>query len=65
MRDALPHSPEYRPVPGADHFDFLPPCSTLLAALAPAICMPTPGFDRAAFQDQFNREVVGFFRRTL
>lgn len=65
VRDALPRSPEYRSVPGADHFDFLPPCSTRLAALAPAICAPTPGFDRAAFQDQFNREVIDFFRRTL
>ncbi|MFN7128804.1 MAG: alpha/beta hydrolase family protein [Brevundimonas sp.] len=65
VRDALPRPPEYRAVPGADHFDFLPPCSAQLAAAAPAICTPTPGFDRAAFQDQFNREVIGFFRRTL
>lgn len=65
VRDALPRPPEYRSVPGADHFDFLPPCSARLAALAPAICTPTPGFDRAAFQDRFNREVAAFFRRTL
>jgi predicted dienelactone hydrolase len=65
VRDALPRPPEYRSVPGADHFDFLPPCSAQLAAVAPAICAPTPGFDRAAFQDHFNREIIGFFRRTL
>ncbi|WAC59452.1 alpha/beta hydrolase family protein [Brevundimonas sp. SL130] len=65
VRDALPRPPEYHSVPVADHFDFLPPCSSRLAALAPVICTPTPGFDRAAFQDQFNREVIGFFRRTL
>lgn len=65
VRDALPRSPEYHSVAGADHFDFLPPCSARLAALAPMICTPTPGFDRAAFQDRFNRALIGFFRRTL
>lgn len=65
VRDALPRPPEYREVPGADHFDFLPPCSPQLAAAAPAICVATPDFDRAAFQNDFNREIVGFFRRTL
>ena len=65
VRDALPRPPQYHSVPGADHFDFMPPCSAQLAALAPAICTPTPGFDRAAFQDGFNRQVIDFFRRTL
>lgn len=65
VRDALPRPPEYRVVPSADHFDFLPPCSARLAAAAPIICVATPGFDRAAFQEQFNREVVRFFRQTL
>ena len=65
VRDALPRPPEYRVVSGADHFDFLPPCSARLAAAAPIICVATPGFDRAAFNEDFNREVVRFFRRTL
>lgn len=65
VRDALPEAPEYHVAEGARHFDFLPPCSERLAALAPAICTPTPGFDRAAFQDRFNAEVIGFFQRTL
>lgn len=64
-RDALPNPPEYRVAEGARHFDFLPPCSERLAAMAPAICAPTPGFDRAAFQARFNVEVIRFFRETL
>lgn len=65
VRDALPRPPEYRSVPSADHFDFLPPCSARLAAVAPMICTPTPGFDRATFHNDFNRQVIDFFRRTL
>lgn len=65
VRDALPRAPEFRQVEGAGHFDFLPPCTPQLAAAAPIICTPTPGFDRAAFHDQLNREVVRFFEAHL
>lgn len=65
VRDALPVAPEYRRVEGAAHFDFLPPCSPELAAAAPIICKPTPGFDRAAFHETLNREVVRFFKEQL
>ena len=65
VRDALPTPPEYRRVEGAGHFDFLPPCSPELAAAAPMICAPTPGFDRAAFHETLNREVVRFFKEKL
>ena len=65
VRDALPRSPEYRRVTGAGHFDFLPPCSAELAANAPIICAPTPGFDRAAFHEALNREMIRFFKTHL
>lgn len=65
IRDRLPSPPDYRVVTDAGHYDFLPPCSPALAAVASAICAPTPGFDRAAFHDTFNREVVKFFRAHL
>lgn len=65
VRDALPSPPDYRVAEGAGHFDFLQPCSARLVAAAPAICEPTPGFDRAAFHEQLNREVVAFFKRKL
>ncbi|MDQ0464706.1 putative dienelactone hydrolase [Caulobacter ginsengisoli] len=65
VRDALPRQPEYIRVDGAGHFDFLPPCSPELAAAAPMICTPTPGFDRAAFHERLNGELVRFFRANL
>lgn len=63
VRIALPRPPEFHLVPGADHFDFLPPCSAALAKIAPPICATR--IDRAAFHTQFNAEVVRFFRKTL
>jgi predicted dienelactone hydrolase len=32
---------------------------------APDICQEHGGFDRAAFHEVFDREVVGFYERTL
>jgi hypothetical protein len=32
---------------------------------APDICVSRPGFDRVAFQQTFNREVVRFFEQQL
>lgn len=63
VRQALPRPPEYHVVAGADHFDFMPPCSPALAKDAPEICVP--GFDRAAFHTRFNAEMVRFFRDKL
>jgi len=65
VRDALPTPPEYHVVGGADHYDFLPPCNDILRRSAPVICPSPAGFDRAAFHETFNREVVAFFVRTL
>ncbi|MBV8619510.1 MAG: dienelactone hydrolase [Curvibacter sp.] len=65
VRLALPQAPEYHVVPLAGHFDFLAPCSALLAQHVPDICRSNPGFDRAAFHERFDAEVVGFFERTL
>lgn len=64
VRKNLPKPPEYHVVPGADHFDFLPPCSPALAKAAPSICGDGV-FDRAVFHAAFNAEVVRFFRKTL
>jgi len=65
VNDALPTPPDYHVVAHADHFDFMPPCSAALAANAPMICQPTPGLDRAAFHEEFNRDVVSFFEQSL
>lgn len=65
VRDALPIPPEFHFEPGAGHFDFLPPCRPEVRASAPMICLSAPDFDRAAFHERFNAEVVRFFRETL
>ena len=65
VRTALPLPPETHVVAGADHFDFLAPCTDRLAHLAPQICLSAPGFDRAAFHLEFNRQVVQFFQAHL
>ena len=52
-------------VAGADHYDFLAPCSDALRKAAPEICVSAPGFDRIAFHQTFDREVVRFFQKTL
>jgi predicted dienelactone hydrolase len=65
VRIALPNPPEYHVVENADHFDFLAPCTDMLRQIAPVICVSRPGFDRAAFHQTFNAEVVRFFKETL
>ncbi len=65
VRLALSEAPDYHVVANAGHFDFLAPCSDALASMAPAICMSSAGFDRAAFHVGFDAEVVKFFEKTL
>jgi predicted dienelactone hydrolase len=65
VREALPKAPEFHRVERAGHFDFLTPCTAQLAKAAPAVCAPTPGFDRAAFHEDFNRQIARFFAETL
>lgn len=65
IRDRLGRPPEYHRVSDAGHYDFLPPCTPDMAAAIPVLCRSKPGFDRAAFHQSFNREVVRFFRETL
>lgn len=65
VRAALPQAPEYHVVPHAGHYDFLPPCDTRLSRKRPEICTSLAGFDRSAFHEQFNADVVQFFQATL
>lgn len=65
FRDRLPGDPEHRLVAGALHHDFLVPCGAELRMTVPELCQSGPGFDRAAFKQTFNREVVAFFVREL
>jgi predicted dienelactone hydrolase len=65
VRAALPVAPDYHVAQGADHFDFLAPCSDVLKAQAPFICASSLGFDRAAFHQAFNDAVTAFFLAKL
>lgn len=68
VRLALPDARQmldYHVIPNAGHYDFLVPCSSALASIAPTICSSAPGFDRAAFHASFNAAVVGFLSRAI
>jgi predicted dienelactone hydrolase len=65
LRQRLPQPPEYHVIPDAGHYDFLPPCSASLAAANPLICADPSGFSRTTFHEEFNGDIVRFFRRTL
>ncbi len=69
VRRSLPTAPEFHEVKGAGHFGLLPPCNPSLEAALPKIwamvCVDATGFDRAAFHERFNRDVVAFLARTL
>ncbi|MFC5499371.1 alpha/beta hydrolase family protein [Caenimonas terrae] len=62
---ALPARPAIHTVAGAGHFAFLPPCPPQFAQALPELCQDRPGFDRKAFHDDFNAQVVDFFRRSM
>lgn len=65
VRASLARQPEYHVVPRAGHFDFLAPCTAQLAAMAPPICVSQEGFDRTAFHQRFNADVVKYFKEFL
>ena len=65
IRDGLASKPEWHFVENANHFAFLAVCSPKLALDAPRICATPSGFDRAAFHERFQPEMIAFFRRTL
>jgi predicted dienelactone hydrolase len=58
----LPVKHEYHVVPNSGHFAFLAPCPPPLATARPEICTDAPGFDRGAFHQQLDTDVLVFFR---
>jgi predicted dienelactone hydrolase len=65
VAEALPQHPDFRTVPNAQHFSFLPPCPPDMARRLPELCTDLPDFDREAFHKEFNAQVLDFFRRAL
>lgn len=62
---ALPEKPDYQLVADAGHFVFLTPCTERQARAVPALCRDEGGFDRVAFHETFNADVLAFFRKEL
>jgi predicted dienelactone hydrolase len=60
----LPAKHEYHMVPNSGHFAFVI-CPPAMAKAAPEICTDAPGFDRVAFHQQFNADVLAFFQAEL
>ena len=61
----MPIVPEYRIVKGAGHYGFLAPCPEALIEEDPDICRDRPGFDRIAFHERLNAQLLDYFERTL
>lgn len=65
VRRLLPRPPEFHLVARAGHFAFMPPCGAMKLLLPPMLCSDAEGFDRAAFHNRFNKDVVAFFNARL
>jgi predicted dienelactone hydrolase len=65
LRSRLPTLPEFHLVSNGIHFSFLPPCSEAMQRDFPSLCVDAPGFDRAAFHEDFNAKVIAFLRKHL
>lgn len=61
----LSHVVSAHEVHDARHNSFLKPCSEVVRAKNPDFCSDEPGFDRPAFQADFNTALVGFFQSEL
>jgi predicted dienelactone hydrolase len=61
----LPNHPQLHRPANSGHFAFLFPCSGDVAKADPFECEDPPGFDRAAFHNTFNAQVLDFFRKHL
>ncbi|MBB4571250.1 alpha/beta hydrolase family protein [Rhizobium leucaenae] len=65
LKDHMPNVLQTHEVENAKHYAFLRPCSTASKAKTPDYCTDLPEFDRVAFQQSFNREMLQFFQSEL
>jgi predicted dienelactone hydrolase len=64
-KNKLPTPPDFHVASNAGHFAFLAPCSPAQREAFPSACIDVEGFDRAAFHQYFNAEVIAFLRKHL
>ena len=62
IRAGLAPQPDYHLIAKAGHLSFLTPCRLLRPS---ALCSDPAGFDRSAFHNEMNQEVVRFFDAAL
>ena len=65
VRQGLPSAPDWHVAANAGHFAFLAPGPPALMEAMPAICRDAAGFDRVAFHQIFNAQVLAFFQRHI
>ena len=65
VRQGLPSAPDWHVAANAGHFAFLAPCPPALVEAMPAICRDAAGFDRVAFHQTFNAQVLAFFQQHI
>ncbi|WP_306555440.1 dienelactone hydrolase [Acidovorax sp.] len=65
VRQGLPSAPDWHVADNAGHFAFLAPCPPALVEAMPAICRDAAGFDRVAFHQTFNAQVLAFFQQHI
>ena len=65
LKGYMPNVSAVHEVTNAKHYSFLRPCSEALKAKNVETCSDLPGFDRAAFQETLNRELLAFFQSKL
>jgi len=65
VRQGLTRAPDWHVAARAGHFAFLAPCPPALVETAPDICRDAAGFDRVAFHQIFNAQVLAFFQRHI
>lgn len=58
-----PHA--FTKVPNSQHFSFFTVCPASIADREPVICKDPQGFDRAAFHQRLNDDLIAFFRAHL
>ncbi len=65
LKEHMPNVSAVHQVANATHNSFLRPCSEALKAKNVETCADLPGFDRAAFQEMLNQDILTFFESKL
>jgi predicted dienelactone hydrolase len=65
LKEHMPNISAVHEVANAKHYSFLRPCSEALKAKNLETCSDLPGFDRAAFQEMLNQDLLQFFKSKL